>query len=365
MLAAFLIVVVLVGLGWFGWYLFSLRSLSGATQQPMRADTTASLRLDDERGELTVVVLDRTMLDRGPLIAVLRRPSAGGSWLLGLPDVSLSASGSASDTPSTLLAQGRASLIKGVEGVVDSKFGHFLQLDLSQVASAIQGSGGLARPGESTATVGQDALRSQSATTTLGALLRLARQYDSAREQVAFYLRAPTFARSLRGGVVSDLSATELDALMRFLARDAEAGRVQLAAVPTSTVDRRQVLSAGALSVLVDRMLNGEPFGKVTVKARRVVPSSVDVTVHNGAGREGVAGQASRILQRAGYRIKTVGNANQFVYDKTLVVYDKRKDAADAIVRELRLGKVVASRGMYSFDTDVLVIVGGDWPQAP
>jgi len=87
--------------------------------------------------------------------------------------------------------------------------------------------------------------------------------------------------------------------------------------------------------------------------------------VLNGAGREGVAAQAARILKRAGYRLKSVGNANQFVYDRTLVVYKTQRPYADAVQRDLRFGKVVASRGMYGFNTDVLVIVGSDWPEAP
>ncbi len=86
------------------------------------------------------------------------------------------------------------------------------------------------------------------------------------------------------------------------------------------------------------------------------------VTVRNGAGIEGVASDAAAALTGSGFAVGEVGNADQFVYDETLVVYSgEDSSAADLVVSKLDRGRVVQSRGMYSFSTDVLVVVGKDW----
>jgi LCP family protein required for cell wall assembly len=117
---------------------------------------------------------------------------------------------------------------------------------------------------------------------------------------------------------------------------------------------------------LVKALTEGGSFDGTATPAAEIVPSSVTVTIRNGAGEEGVASAASSILTAAGFKIGEVGNANQFVYDKTLVVYkdDTMKAAAQLVASKLPTGSAIASRGMYEFTTDVLVVVGKDWKAA-
>ncbi|PKQ17090.1 MAG: hypothetical protein CVT67_01225 [Actinobacteria bacterium HGW-Actinobacteria-7] len=91
-------------------------------------------------------------------------------------------------------------------------------------------------------------------------------------------------------------------------------------------------------------------------------PSQVTVTVRNGAGIVGCANQAASILKARAFKVTDVGNANQFVYKETLVIYKKDKAAAELVLSMLPPGsKLVESRGMYTFGTTVLVVVGKDW----
>ena len=112
---------------------------------------------------------------------------------------------------------------------------------------------------------------------------------------------------------------------------------------------------------LVDAMMAGRSFDGTATAEARVEPSSVTVTVRNGAGIEGCAKAAAGILEGLGYKIAGVGNANQFVYDRTLVVYKDKADAAEQIAGELPTADAVESRGMYEFSTDILVVVGKDY----
>ncbi len=115
---------------------------------------------------------------------------------------------------------------------------------------------------------------------------------------------------------------------------------------------------------LIDAFTSGRSFDATPAAEAAITPSSVKVTVRNGAGQEGVASSAAAILKAAGFSVGEVGNANQFVYDKTLIVYKDNKAAADLVAKSLPTGSVIAGRNMYEFTTDVLVVVGKDWKAA-
>ncbi len=95
------------------------------------------------------------------------------------------------------------------------------------------------------------------------------------------------------------------------------------------------------------------------------------MTVRNGSGISGVANQAATILKAKAFKIKDVGNAGQNVYKKTLIIYKTDAKAAALVGTYMPPGTtIVQSRGMYSFPSKVLVVVGKDWdvskvPAAP
>ena len=115
------------------------------------------------------------------------------------------------------------------------------------------------------------------------------------------------------------------------------------------------------MQFLVDAMMAGRSFEATETPVTRVDPSTLSITVRNGAGIQGCAQAAADILKAKGYSIAGVGNANQFVYDRTLVVYKDKADAAAQIAGDLPKAEAVADRGMYEFSTDILVVVGKDY----
>ena len=87
------------------------------------------------------------------------------------------------------------------------------------------------------------------------------------------------------------------------------------------------------------------------------------VTVKNGSGIDGGATSIANILSNAGFQVTSTGNADSYVYNETLVVYgnDTLKTAADAAVEVLGTGRATEAGVYYSYDTDLLVILGSDW----
>jgi len=100
-------------------------------------------------------------------------------------------------------------------------------------------------------------------------------------------------------------------------------------------------------------------------KAAAKKPSQIKITVRNGSGLSGVAKQAASILKAKTFSVGEIGNANQNVYSKTMIIYKDDRAAAELVASAMPPGtKIVQSRGMYSFDTDILVVVGKDWDVA-
>ena len=92
-------------------------------------------------------------------------------------------------------------------------------------------------------------------------------------------------------------------------------------------------------------------------------PTSFDIIVRNGSGITGGASQVADLLSAGGFMVKDTGNADSYVYEETLVIYQDSAyaAAAESVVSYLDEGRVVASNGFYSFDTAILVVVGKDW----
>ncbi len=124
-----------------------------------------------------------------------------------------------------------------------------------------------------------------------------------------------------------------------------------------------------AMAQIIRNIEAGESVGshpsQVASAASNVKPGDVTVSVRNGAGKKGYASQGSDILKKAGFVITQVGNTAQPVYDKTLIIF-KTNDAKATLVHDaLGMGQVVQSKSMYSFNTDVLVVLGKDWTTTP
>ena len=93
-------------------------------------------------------------------------------------------------------------------------------------------------------------------------------------------------------------------------------------------------------------------------------PSSFTVSVQNGTSIDGAASSAADVLKSAGFKVGDVGNAEQPVYDETLVVY-KGSDSegparARAVIDAMKAGRAVNGDAYYTFDSDILLIIGAD-----
>lgn len=86
------------------------------------------------------------------------------------------------------------------------------------------------------------------------------------------------------------------------------------------------------------------------------------VAVRNGTGVSGLAGEAADQISVLGYTTDA-GNASSSDYQNTVVVYNdsSQSDAAKEIAQTIGVSLTIQNDGVYSFDTDFLVVIGADW----
>jgi len=205
-------------------------------------------------------------------------------------------------------------------------------------------------------------------------------------DQLAHRTDIPTMIRVVNGispYIQTDMSL--MDMLQVALAmKDAGSKNMYTATVGGPWISPYIVPDESKLHTLAGNLMDGVPFEKsantasvlnptgatqvgatATATATSATfknPASVKITVKNGAGVSGYGAQAAAILKAKGFKIKSVGNANQNVYKTTLVIYKKNLAAANAVAAALMPGtKVVQNRGLYSSPTEILVVVGKDW----
>jgi len=174
-------------------------------------------------------------------------------------------------------------------------------------------------------------------------------------------LKIPSMVRELAQYTSTDMRVGDLIDLANAL-RDVGSDKMETATLLGEWRSPYVWTDEENKAFLIDAMLNGRSFDETaTAEAGTIAPATVSVTVRNGAGIEGSAAAAAGILRTAGYAVGEVGNANQFVYDETLVVYKNSREAAVQVAEALPRARVVESRGMYVFSSEILVVVGKDY----
>jgi len=127
----------------------------------------------------------------------------------------------------------------------------------------------------------------------------------------------------------------------------------------------RYVSSSSEVAKLVDDLEAGKSMDVDDARqGERAEPSSFTVSVQNGTSIEGAAATMASVLKSAGFKVGDVGNAEQPIYEETLVVY-KGSDSqgasrARAVIDTIGVGRAVEGESYYTFDSDVLLVVGAD-----
>ena len=184
----------------------------------------------------------------------------------------------------------------------------------------------------------------------------------SSSEQIS--TQASTISSYVSGDMSSSVMAKNLQ---RLRGMDAEQGfrSADMPVIDSAGDTNYSYVDGEAWGTMVKRVqssMTPNP-SELETSSNEQIRSSHKVTIWNGVGVSGVASDCKNKLQKVGWKIESTGNAAQFVYTETLIVYKETEDRAIAelLVSDLGQGRIVRSAARYNFDGDVLVVVGSNY----
>lgn len=283
--------------------------------------------------------------------------------------------------------EGDASLVKAVASFAGVNVSHFVKTDAAGVARLVDKVGGIEvdvaeevddpTAGDVYLPVGRQTLDGRGALTLLRATNftdKVERQSANQRAVLAA-LSVKLFGDGSLGFLtllddVGDAFQTDVgahDALsLADTLRGMDASVVLGALVPGYEFERDGVVYYRSLADAWTTMMGLVEAGENPVVEQEtpdVDPGSFTITVQNGSGITGGAAQLATTLTDRGFKVEETGNAEgQGAFDETLVVYndDAFEAAAQSVVDVLGFGRAIPGNGFYTFETDVLVVLGQD-----
>jgi LCP family protein required for cell wall assembly len=394
-----LIIAVAVGVA-IGWFVY-VNNINGRLSL---SDSTVASQLSEASTDGVAegqtapfyTLMATTLTDDGSeqaLVLTKTDPSSSTVWAVGIPtDTYVSVDGTSETLLAAYQSGGYGAVISAVESLTGVEVNHFVVTDAAGLAQLVDDAGGVTVevPEQIADTdVGDTVIEAGTQTLTGEQVLFACRadDYVAARQtQSVVQARAAEAVLAAYAGLsgrdyyvgmddISKLIQTDVDLeggkdLLAACAGIAqEGGTIYSAALPTyaATIDDASVQMplTSEVSTMIDRINQGlSPQEDVRDIVGSVDPLSFTITVNNGGSVVGAAAEASQILEDEQFQVSEIGNTSMAVYDETLVIYQNTDDAskAEAVVAVLGRGRAVYDPVYYSFDTDILVVVGNDWP---
>ena len=166
----------------------------------------------------------------------------------------------------------------------------------------------------------------------------------------------------------TDMSSKELSALvtsMRGMDAEKDIHNESMPLEDSVTPEGYALSKTGEWATMTKRVSEGlNPVaGKAEINKSEAIRANAKVTIWNGVGVSGIAHDCAEHLKKKGWGLESTGNAASFVYEETLIVYtyDADRPMAELLVSDLGQGRAVRSAARYSFEGDVLVVVGKDY----
>lgn len=283
---------------------------------------------------------------------------------------------------------GDAELISTVASLLDIDIAHYARTDEAGIVELVTALGGVSitlseevddpRAGIHYLPAGSQTLDGEQAITLLSATnFTLGAETQSAN-QCAFLAAAAEQLLSANGPALLTL----LDELAGDVKCDVDANGVISLASPLSGIQASSVVtcrvpgyvsgvgedstfsvSSSAWEDMLAVIEGGSDPTDDSAKIDAVDPGSFEITVRNGSGVTGAAAEITDLLAADGFNVVETGNADSYVYTETLVVYadDANEARAEAVVSALGVGRAIPSSGFYTFETDILVVIGSDF----
>lgn len=184
--------------------------------------------------------------------------------------------------------------------------------------------------------------------------------FDSNRKNMPFVID------KLAGDIKCDMSASDLLTFVDYY-KGIDNSKILDTEVPGyKTIRNNQMvfmIDAGEWKNLRTQISYGNlPNNDSDLTVKDINPSSFTIKIQNGAGISGAGAMLEKQLKDLGFNVVSVSNAENNVYEDTLIIYngDSMKKNAEVVKNSINNGRLVNGDGIYNMDCDVLIIIGSD-----
>ncbi|NLG87350.1 MAG: LCP family protein [Firmicutes bacterium] len=169
-------------------------------------------------------------------------------------------------------------------------------------------------------------------------------------------LKIPELARVISDNVETNMTPAQIV----FYANAARS--VDLSQVPIETLVGTDCYIDDISYWIVDEANVGEQVARVLLGIDREANKVVTLEVLNGSGSPGAASEIARQLESMGYTIGTVGNASNFDYRSSAIIYshDTPFETVETVAKSLNITRLIQAPEQEERKADITVIVGRD-----
>lgn len=282
---------------------------------------------------------------------------------------------------------GDAELVRAVAELAEVDISHFVYTDSVRLAAMVDALSGVPmtvaaevddpRAGTAVLYAGDTVLDGEQALVLLRAM-NYAQPFEGAsRNRIDFFMAFVDRALTANGiefaALVGDLgdyvntdyTANELIDLADRM-RPADTITVYEGTVPghVSLSTGKYVYSDEGWAALAEALREGDDPAHVGDLDPDAPNSGITVEVRNGSGSTGMAARMGELLAADGFVVTGTRNSDDgTIYTETLVIHEDAATEGEAktVQAAIDCGRIVEGGDFYSFDADVLVIIGLDW----
>ena len=190
--------------------------------------------------------------------------------------------------------------------------------------------------------------------------------------------RQQQFIRALAEHVFSTSTVFKIPELSRIILNNVETNMTPAQIVFYANAARKIDLKAVPMEMLagtdsyideisywiVDQNSIPEQVARVLLGIDREANKAISLEILNGNGNRGAAGKIARQLEHLGYTINSVGNADNFGYDTSKIIYRYHTppEAIEAVAKSLNISQTILApkEDTYEDEADITIIIGSD-----
>jgi polyisoprenyl-teichoic acid--peptidoglycan teichoic acid transferase len=169
-------------------------------------------------------------------------------------------------------------------------------------------------------------------------------------------IKLPAIYKEAKNAVDTNIPIQDISPFIHLI-KDMELDRFKTIIVPGEPRYINQasywIADEKELGILVNNLIRSKEY---------IENNRHQLTIYNGNGEPGLAGRVAEEIEKYGFKIGEVGNADHFNYQETLInYYDVRDKSVAEGISKLTGGKIIHDQENNNTEKGIIIIIGSDY----